>query len=128
GAARRGGGQAVEGVMGRRMWRDRSVASALVVALVASVVWVVAGGAGVAPVGAEVSSPVTYRYDPEPQPGWWGLNGEYPVSLSEDGLSVGFLNVPSQGTFARGATLVDPEPFWYGVADGSPDATVRDVR
>jgi hypothetical protein len=81
----------------------RVAAVGVVGVVVASAVW--AASAVVAPpVRAEELAPSTYRYDPG------GLEAELAISLSGDGMSVGFADDPVMPELARGASVEGDGP------------------
>jgi RHS repeat-associated protein len=109
--------------------RDRFVGGALVVTMVATAVWALSAVVLVEPVAA-ADEPSTYRYDPEYPPGSSGFqSGDHAVSMSEDALSVGFLNDPVLPSFARAMTTGGDEEgsFLYLVADVRADGMGRDL-
>lgn len=100
----------------------------LVGTLAASGTWCLTSALVVPPVVADERAGSTYRYDPEDESGaslYWG--GDNAVSMSEDGMSVGFLNQPSLPSFARGGSVDDEGNFLYMVADAAEDGSGRDL-
>jgi RHS repeat-associated protein len=115
----------------RRRLVGRGVGLGVVLVVVGTGAWVVSSNVVASAASAVLSSPVTYRYDPE-DPRWWGMSAQAPVSLSEDGMSVGFLSVPNPPGFARqdaaAMELEDEGVYSYGVADASADGEERELR